>query len=76
MEQLIKIIEEALYDIEPGSVSADSNIVQFKEWDSLALLTLTDAIDMEFGVLLKKADIEESVSVSELLNRIQAKQKQ
>lgn len=75
MEQLIQIIEEALYGIEPGTVSENSNIVQFKEWDSLALLTLTDTIDIAFGVLLKKTEIESSQSVTELWELIQAKQK-
>ena len=55
MEKLISIIEESLYGIDPGTVSEGSNIVQLKEWDSLALLSLIDSIDMEFGVLLKKS---------------------
>jgi acyl carrier protein len=75
MEKLISIIEESLYGIDPGTVSEDSNIVQLKEWDSLALLSLTDSIDMEFGVLLKKGDIEGAQSVAELWQLIELKQK-
>lgn len=75
MEQLIKIIEESLYDLEPGSITEESNVVQLKEWDSLALLTFTDAVDLEFGVLLKKDEIEGSGSVLELHQLIVAKQK-
>lgn len=75
MEKLINIIEESLYGIDPGTVSEDSNIVQLKEWDSLALLSLTDSIDMEFGVLLKKGDIEGAQSVAELWQLIELKQK-
>ena len=75
MEKLINIIEESLYGIDPGTVSEDSNIVQLKEWDSLALLSLTDSIDMEFGVLLKKEDIEGAQSVAELWQLIKVKQK-
>ena len=75
MEKLISIIEESLYGIDPGTVSEDSNIVQLKEWDSLALLSLTDSIDMEFGVLLKKRDIEGAQSVAELWQLIELKQK-
>ena len=75
MEKLISIIEESLYGIDPGTVSEDSNIVQLKEWDSLALLSLTDSIDMEFGVLLKKGDIEGAHSVAELWQLIELKQK-
>jgi len=75
MEQLIKIIEESLYDLEPGSITEESNVVQLKEWDSLALLTFTDAVDLEFGVLLKKDEIESSGSVLELHQLIVAKQK-
>ena len=74
MEKLISIIEESLYGIDPGTVTEDSNIVQLKEWDSLALLSLTDSIDMEFGVLLKKGDIEGAQSVSELWQLIEVKQ--
>ena len=75
MEQLIKIIEESLYDLEPDSITEESNVVQLKEWDSLALLTFTDAVDLEFGVLLKKDEIEGSGSVLELHQLIVAKQK-
>lgn len=75
MEQLIKIIEESLYDLEPGSITEESNIVQLKEWDSLALLTFTDAVDLEFGVLLKKDEIEGSGTVLALHQLIVAKQK-
>ena len=75
MEKLINIIEESLYGIDPGTVSEDSNIVQLKEWDSLALLSLIDSIDMEFGVLLKKRDIEGAQSVAELWQLIEVKQK-
>ena len=64
-----------MYGIDPGTVSEDSNIVQLKEWDSLALLSLTDSIDMEFGVLLKKEDIEGAQSVAELWQLIKVKQK-
>ena len=75
MEQLIKIIEESLYDLEPGSITEESNVVQLKEWDSLALLTLTDAVDLEFGVLLKKDEIEDSGTVLKLYQLILSKQK-
>ena len=75
MEKLISIIEESLYGIDPGTVSEGSNIVQLKEWDSLALLSLIDSIDMEFGVLLKKGDIEGAQSVAELWQLIEVKQK-
>ena len=75
MEQLIKIIEESLYEVEPGSITEESNVVQLKEWDSLALLTLTDAVDLEFGVLLKKDEIEASGTVLKLHQLILSKQK-
>tara|TARA_E500000178_G_scaffold50940_1_gene46523 strand:+ start:886 stop:1113 length:228 start_codon:yes stop_codon:yes gene_type:complete len=75
MEQLIKIIEESLYEVEPGSITEESNVVQLKEWDSLALLTVTDAVDLEFGVLLKKDEIEASGTVLKLYQLILSKQK-
>ena len=75
MEQLIKIIEESLYELEPGSITEKSNVVQLKEWDSLALLIVTDAVDLEFGVLLNKDEIEASRTVFKLYQLILSKQK-
>jgi acyl carrier protein len=46
---------------------------ELKEWDSLAILTLTDTIDLEYGVLLKKADIESCGTVQSLFDLVQSK---
>ena len=54
----IKHFEESIDGLDPGSVTEATAFKELKEFDSLAILTLTDTIDLEYGVLLKKADID------------------
>ena len=69
----IQQFEESLDGLEAGTVSEITAFKELKEWDSLAILTLTDTIDLEYGVLLKKTDIESCDSVRALFDLIQSK---
>ena len=57
----------------PGRALTFSTFKELKEWDSLAILTLTDTIDLEYGVLLKKSEIESCDSVRSLFDLVQSK---
>ena len=69
----IQQFEESLDGLDAGSVSETTAFKELKEWDSLAILTLTDTIDLEYGVLLKKADIESCGTVQSLFDLVQSK---
>lgn len=69
----IQQFEESLDGLELGSVSETTAFKELKEWDSLAILTLTDTIDLEYGVLLRKSEIESCDTVQSLFDRVQSK---
>ncbi len=56
LEKFIEDFEEAVEDIEPGSLTGDTRFKSLKSWDSLAVLSATDTVEMEYGVLLRKED--------------------
>lgn len=74
IEQFIEQVEDALYGVDAGTISRETDFTSLKEWDSLALLTLTDTIDIEYGVLMKKGEIESCATVMNLFEKIQSKQ--
>jgi acyl carrier protein len=68
LEKFIEDFEEAVEDIEPGSLTAETAFKELKSWDSLAVLTLTDALEMEYGTLLNKNSFESVTTIQELYN--------
>ena len=54
IEEFIIQVEESLEGVRAGSIEPSTAFQELKEWDSLALLTLSDSIDIACGVLLKK----------------------
>ena len=71
--RFIQQFEESLDGLETGSLTGKTAFKGLKEWDSLAILTLTDTIDLEYGVLLKKTEIESCDTVQSLFDLIQSK---
>ena len=69
----IQQFEESLDGLGAGAVDEATAFKELKEWDSLAILTLTDTIDLEYGVLLKKTEIESCDSVRSLFDLVQSK---
>ena len=69
----IQQFEDSLDGLDAGTVDETTTFKELKEWDSLAILTLTDTIDLEYGVLLKKSEIESCDSVRSLFDLVQSK---
>ena len=69
----IQQFEDSLDGLDAGTVDETTTFKELKEWDSLAILTLTDTIDLEYGVLLKKTEIESCDSVRSLFDLVQSK---
>lgn len=66
LSKFIHVFEAAIEAVEPGTLSAETAYKELKAWDSLAILTVTDAIEMEYGVLLQREHLESTVTVAEL----------
>jgi len=54
-------------------LDADTEYKRLKSWDSLAVLTVTDTIEMEYGVLLRKSDLDAAVTLSDLFECVRVK---
>lgn len=59
LEKFIQDFEEAVEDVEPGSLSAETVFQELAVWDSLAILTVIAMLDAEYDVRLK-ADVLKS----------------
>ena len=73
IKDFILQIEDSLDGLDPNSIELSTNFKSLKEWDSLAILTLTDTIDLNYGIILKKAEIESCSSVEELYHLVKYK---
>ena len=71
LNKFIDIFEAAIETIEPGALSAHTNYKKLKAWDSLAILTVTDVIEMEYGVLLNRKHFESAETIEDLYESIQ-----
>ena len=75
LDTFIKIFEEAVEDVEVGSLTAQTRFKDLKSWDSLAILTVTDTIDMEYGVVPRNPDFERTDTLVELFELVQTRLK-
>ena len=75
LDTFIKNFEEGIEDVEVGTLTAQTRFKDLKSWDSLAVLTVTDTIDMEYGVVPRKTDFESTDTLLELFELIQKRLK-
>lgn len=70
LDKFISDVASSIEDVEPGMLDAETEYKQLKSWDSLAVLTVTDTVEMEYGVLLRKSDFEAASTLSHLFERV------
>ena len=75
LNRFIHTLETAIEAVEPGTLSAQTNYKELKVWDSLAVLTVIDAIEMEYGVLLNRNYFQGAETVEGLYGIIREKMK-
>jgi acyl carrier protein len=73
LEKFIADFEEAVEDVVAGTLSAETEFKALKSWDSLAVLTVTDSIEMEYRVLLKRDDFMSNESLTDLYKVVREK---
>lgn len=66
LDKFIADFEGAVEDVVSGSLSAETPFKALKSWDSLAILTVTDEIELEYGVLLNKQSFESVCTIEDL----------
>ncbi len=73
IDTFIEHFTGALEDLPDAPLTPDTVFKALKAWDSLAVLTVTDTIDIEYGVLLKKADFASCESIHDLFQLVMRK---
>ncbi len=73
INSFIDIFSESIEELPETPLTAEVRFKDLKGWDSLAVLTVTDGIDMEYDVLLRKADYQEQATIGDLYQLVCAK---
>ena len=70
--KFIEDFEEAVEDIEPGSLTATTKYRELEAWDSLAFLTVIAMVDAEYDVRLKADALKNCETLEALYAQVSA----
>ena len=74
LEMIRRIMNDVFdVDLDDGSVTPDMTANDIEEWDSLSHIRLIVAIERQFNVKFKNAEIESLKRVGDLVALVQAK---
>lgn len=73
IEQFIEDFENAVEDVEPGSLSANTAFKSIEQWDSLSVLTLIAMVDADYDVRLKAKELKQVDTLSDLFYVVESK---
>jgi acyl carrier protein len=73
LEGFIGDFEEAVEDLEPGSVNGETRFRELEQWDSLAVLTVTAMIDADYEVRLRADELKGCATVAELFELVKGR---
>ena len=74
LDTFIKNFEEAVEDVEVGSLSGNTVYRSLEHWDSLAVLTVIAMVDTEYDLRLKAKELKQIETLSELHALLESKQ--
>ncbi len=70
-QEKIEMLEEVM-DLDEGSLSPESVLEDFEEWDSLSKLALIAKAKQKFGLILKADIIRGFITVEDICNYLNA----
>jgi len=73
IEAFIKLIEDNVDGIAPGSLQSDTVLTSIPQWDSLAVLTMLAQFDAEYGVQVSGTEMQRCSTVSDLFSTVSSK---
>ena len=65
-EKKLALLEDMM-ELEPGSLTPETELEELEEWDSIALLSFIALMDEEFGKTVTGGSLREMKTVSDLL---------
>lgn len=69
----IKVLEQTIEGLPPGTLQADTVLTSLPQWDSLAILTFLAQVDVEYNVQISGAEIQQSKTVADLFKVVSGK---
>ena len=70
MQERIRAVMAQVFNVEAGSISAESSPEDIERWDSLRHMQLILAIEDEFGVTFEDDDIPNLLSLRAIQNTV------
>ncbi len=71
MEQKFLASVKEVLEIEDRDLKLSDNFKEFKEWDSLANLTMVAMLDDEFGVVIDSQRFKKMITLQDVFNALQ-----
>jgi acyl carrier protein len=71
-QELIQLFAEAL-EIEASSIDPEKAIAEYREWNSLAWLTIMSLLDERYGIQLTGKEIRGFVKVNDVIENVTLK---
>ena len=62
----IEKFENALDDIDPGSITPETLLLSLPQWDSLAILNVLVMSDIEYNVQISGTEVQKAQTVNDL----------
>lgn len=66
-------LEKEFEDLEPGTLTPDTNYRDIKNWSSIYALIVVAFIDLNFDIILNASDLKEANTVKELYELVKSK---
>ncbi|MDE5663715.1 MAG: acyl carrier protein [Muribaculaceae bacterium] len=73
MNEFIEKFAEIFDDMDPATLSGDTNFRELDDWDSIAGLSVIGMVDEEYGVTFGAEDMRACKTIADLYNRVQSK---
>ncbi|MCF8308800.1 MAG: acyl carrier protein [Bacteroidales bacterium] len=70
VEKFIEKIEDEFEELEPGTLTPESNFREYFEWNSVNALIIIALVDSEYDVTINAEDIQKSETVNDLYTRV------
>lgn len=73
LEEFTINLEKEFEDLEPGTLTPDSNYRNIKNWSSIYALIVVAFIDLNFDIILNASDLKGTNTVKELYELVLSK---
>lgn len=73
-DEFLKNFEEQFDEIEPGSLTMETEFREIEEWSSLNALLIVAMVDTEYDITLTGDDIIKSKTVGDIYKVVQSSQ--